>query len=214
MDYRRYRVGDGSHVAKDHRVFHAHRYGCGFELGHVYHVTPIWQCDLLLVDAGPDLYLPGPNDLKISRLQSRGNGRWGICWPKETVPPSIRFLHGISILWLLSWNALPIWWICPSPNMNNMLRDHLDKGLDYSEESWRNVTCTWLRNNRDLWQTWIPDESECSPGFGLYDAVLKQFTDDRNVSNKINCQAGFFFCSAIFVRKFQQRFARMTCDMW
>ena len=102
----------------------------------------------------------------------------------------------------------------PIAEMNNMLRDHLDKGLDYSEESWRNVTCTWLRNNRDLWQTWIPDESECSPGFGLYDAVLKQFTDDRNVSNKINCQAGFFFCSAIFVRKFQQRFARMTCDMW
>jgi len=77
----------------------------------------------------------------------------------------------------------------PIAEMNNMLRDHLDKGLDYSEESWRNVTCTWLRNNRDLWQTWIPDESECSPGFGLYDAVLKQFTDDRNVSNKINCQA-------------------------
>ena len=81
----------------------------------------------------------------------------------------------------------------PMPEMDNMLRDHLNKGLDYSEKSWRNVTCTWLRNNRDLWQKWIPDESECSPGFGLYDAVLKQFTDDRNVSNKITCQAAFLF---------------------
>ena len=81
MDYRRYRVGAGSHVAKDHRVFHAHRYGCGFELGHVYHVTPIWQCDLLLVDAGPDLLKPEPNDLEICSVQTRGtcareSGEW------------------------------------------------------------------------------------------------------------------------------------------
>ena len=93
----------------------------------------------------------------------------------------------------------------PMSEMDNMLKDHLDKGLDYSEESWRNVTCTWLRNNRALWQKWIPDESECSGGFGLYDAVLNQFTNDRNVSNKIICQAAWFS------RNFQQRSPRMTC---
>ena len=79
----------------------------------------------------------------------------------------------------------------PMSEMNSMLMDHMNKGLDYSEESWRNVTCTWLRNNRALWQQWIPDESVCSPGFGLYDSVLKQFTDDRNVTNKIVCQAAW-----------------------
>jgi len=77
----------------------------------------------------------------------------------------------------------------PMSEMDSILLDHKSQGLDYSEESWRNVTCTWLRNNRAMWQKWIPDESMCSPGFGLYDSVLKQFTDDRNVTNKIVCQA-------------------------
>jgi len=77
----------------------------------------------------------------------------------------------------------------PVSEMDTMLLDHKNRGLDYSEASWRNVTCTWLRNNRAMWQTWIPDESVCYPGFGLYDAVLDQFTDDRNVTNKIVCQA-------------------------
>ena len=77
----------------------------------------------------------------------------------------------------------------PMAEMDNMLMDHMDKGLDFSEESWRNVTCTWLRNNRALWQQWIPDETVCARGFGLYDSELKQFTDDRNVTNKIVCQA-------------------------
>ena len=77
----------------------------------------------------------------------------------------------------------------PMREMDTMLLDHKTRLLDNSEESWRNVTCNWLRNNRALWQTWIPDETVCFPGFGLYDSVLKQFTDDRNVTNKIICQA-------------------------
>jgi len=83
----------------------------------------------------------------------------------------------------------------PIREMNNMLLDHKERGLDYSEESWRNVTCNWLRNNRALWENWIPDESVCVPGFGLYDSVLLEFTDDRNVTNnanKIVCQAAWF----------------------
>ena len=77
----------------------------------------------------------------------------------------------------------------PMREMDTMLLDHKTRLLDNSEESWRNVTCNWLRNNRAMWQTWIPDETVCFPGFGLYDSVLKQFTDDRNVTNKIICQA-------------------------
>ena len=79
----------------------------------------------------------------------------------------------------------------PVSEMDTMLLDHKNRDLDYSEASWRNVTCTWLRNNRAMWQTWIPDESVCYPGFGLYDAVLDQFTDDRNVTNKIVCQVAW-----------------------
>ncbi len=79
----------------------------------------------------------------------------------------------------------------PVTEMDAILLDHKDRGLDYSETSWRNVTCTWLRNNRAMWQNWIPDESVCYPGFGLYDTVSEQFTDDRNVTNKIVCQAAW-----------------------
>ena len=47
----------------------------------------------------------------------------------------------------------------PMSQMDAILLDHKNKGLDYSEESWRNVTCTWLRDNRAMWLNWIPDES-------------------------------------------------------
>ena len=70
--------------------------------------------------------------------------------------------------------------------MNKMLLDQKTTG-----DTWRNVTCRWIKANRAIWQKWIPDESECFPGFGLYDSVLKVFTDSRvNAINKVVCQAG------------------------
>eukprot|EP00438_Fugacium_kawagutii_P011958 Skav219329 [mRNA] locus=scaffold1957:466533:467075:- [translate_table: standard] len=69
--------------------------------------------------------------------------------------------------------------------MDDILRDHKDSG-----DSWENVTCRWILANEDTWSQWIPDESECYPGFGLYDSVLNEFTDARiNATNKIVCQA-------------------------
>ena len=59
-----------------------------------------------------------------------------------------------------------------------------------SGNSWRNVTCEWLLNNEATWRPWIPDESQCFGGFGLYDADLNSFTDSRNTTNKIVCQVG------------------------
>ena len=59
-----------------------------------------------------------------------------------------------------------------------------------SGESWRNVTCEWLKVNEAQWQAWIPDESQCFPGFGLYDSVANEFTGTRvNATNKIVCEA-------------------------
>lgn len=48
----------------------------------------------------------------------------------------------------------------PLPHVENILKDHKNKALDNSESSWRNVTCEWLRANRALWESWIPDESD------------------------------------------------------
>ena len=74
----------------------------------------------------------------------------------------------------------------PISHMNDMLLDQKRTG-----DTWRNVTCRWIKANRAMWQKWIPDESACHPGFGLYDSVLHTFTDVRmNAPNKIVCQAG------------------------
>lgn len=74
----------------------------------------------------------------------------------------------------------------PIAEMNKMLLDQKNTG-----DTWRNVTCRWVTANRAIWQKWIPDESECFPGFGLYDHVLQGFTDSRvNATNKVVCQAG------------------------
>lgn len=73
----------------------------------------------------------------------------------------------------------------PIAEMNKMLLDQKNTG-----DTWRNVTCRWVTANRAIWQKWIPDESECFPGFGLYDHVLQGFTDSRvNATNKVVCQA-------------------------
>eukprot|EP00438_Fugacium_kawagutii_P031841 Skav235912 [mRNA] locus=scaffold1747:90007:96798:- [translate_table: standard] len=73
----------------------------------------------------------------------------------------------------------------PVGEMNAMLLDQKS-----TDDTWENVTCRWIKANRHLWQAWIPDESECYPGFGLYDSVLEDFTDQRvNATNKIVCQA-------------------------
>ena len=59
-----------------------------------------------------------------------------------------------------------------------------------SGASWRNVTCEWLRANEAQWEAWIPDESRCFAGFGLYDSDSKDYVDTRvNATNKIVCQA-------------------------
>lgn len=69
--------------------------------------------------------------------------------------------------------------------MDEILLDQKNTG-----DSWENVTCRWILANRATWQKSIPDESECAPGFGLFDQILSEFTDTRvNVTNKIICEA-------------------------
>jgi hypothetical protein len=71
--------------------------------------------------------------------------------------------------------------------MDEILLDQKNTG-----DSWENVTCRWILANRAAWQKWIPDESECAPGFGLFDQILSEFTDTRvNVTNKIICEAAW-----------------------
>ena len=73
----------------------------------------------------------------------------------------------------------------PMSEMDQILLDQKS-----TADSWDNVTCRWIQANQATWQTWIPDESKCFAGFGLYDSVLKTFTNARlGATNKIVCQA-------------------------
>ena len=42
--------------------------------------------------------------------------------------------------------------------------------------------CQWLLNNRQHWTSWIPDETQCIPGFGLYDTVNGEYIQMRGES--------------------------------
>ncbi|CAE7433215.1 unnamed protein product [Symbiodinium natans] len=42
--------------------------------------------------------------------------------------------------------------------------------------------CQWLLNNRRHWTSWIPDETQCIPGFGLYDSVNGEYIQMRGES--------------------------------
>ena len=79
----------------------------------------------------------------------------------------------------------------PMSEMDAMLLDEKTNGNE--NYTWEEVTCKWLKANRATWEKWIPDESECFPGFGLYDSVLQEFVEKRehttNRTNKIVCQA-------------------------
>ena len=83
--------------------------------------------------------------------------------------------------------------------MDTILLDQKNTG-----DSWENVTCRWIKANRAVWQKWIPDESECAPGFGLFDYVLRDFTNKRvNATNKIVCEAAWDRKLQMILRSFE-----------
>eukprot|EP00913_Durusdinium_trenchii_P011588 g10882.t1 len=68
--------------------------------------------------------------------------------------------------------------------MNAMLLDQKQ-----TQDSWENVTCRWLRANEDIWQSWLPDDTTCFAGFGLFDDATNDFATDRTVRENKRCQA-------------------------
>ena len=50
-----------------------------------------------------------------------------------------------------------------------MLLDGVETGDD-----WHDVACRWLHANEELWQKWIPDETECFAQFGLFNELTKE----------------------------------------
>ena len=86
----------------------------------------------------------------------------------------------------------------PLPHMENILKDHKNKALDNSESSWRNVTCEWLRANRALWESWIPDESETRRSWFRISFFLKRFQPAKNLGKIFPSWRGNSISSGFF----------------
>ncbi|CAL1140129.1 unnamed protein product [Cladocopium goreaui] len=59
----------------------------------------------------------------------------------------------------------------------------------FSGEPWESAMCGWLRNNTQIWQDWLPDDSTCFPKFGLYNENTEQFVPNRDDKEGLSCRA-------------------------
>ena len=58
--------------------------------------------------------------------------------------------------------------------VNSMMAEQKGSGL-----SRKKVACNWLKANEERWRPWIPVETACSLGFGLYDETKDRFATLR-----------------------------------
>ena len=80
------------------------------------------------------------------------------------------------------------------------MQDQMESGDDYET-----VACRWLRAHGDLWKAWIPDETECFPGFGLFDSLLGTYVDNRQDPLHKTCNSKGFWKFHIGFMKAVQR---------
>jgi hypothetical protein len=69
-------------------------------------------------------------------------------------------------------------------DVNSMMRDRQLTG-----DSHLDAACRWLRSNPPSWETWLPDKTNCFPGFGLYDINLQGFVPCRDNPTYVECRA-------------------------
>ena len=67
--------------------------------------------------------------------------------------------------------------------MKALLLDQLE-----SQDGWPEVACRWLQANEPTWRTWIPDNSECSAGYGMFDEQDERFVSTRAEPSSIRCK--------------------------
>ncbi|CAE8711814.1 unnamed protein product [Polarella glacialis] len=66
-------------------------------------------------------------------------------------------------------------------NINGMLQDVVSVG---DNDQWAGA-CRWVRKNRHLWKSWIPDATTCSQGKGLVDSA-GQLVENRSLA--VDCK--------------------------
>ena len=48
-------------------------------------------------------------------------------------------------------------------------------------ERMNETVCRWIQANEAQWESWIPDDTKCFPGFGLFDDVSGNYVPDRDL---------------------------------
>ncbi|CAE7525361.1 unnamed protein product, partial [Symbiodinium sp. CCMP2592] len=85
----------------------------------------------------------------------------------------------------LSVLAPPVVEMLTKMEVSNAVVDQLL--FDYVESG--QSMCEWLLNHRAVWSSWIPDETQCSPGFGLHNVSGGQYATSREDADLITCKA-------------------------
>jgi len=92
----------------------------------------------------------------------------------------------------------------------------------------RNVACGWLKENKDIWETWIPIATACSPGAGLVTSAGTFTSEYSSASACEACEPGFYsfkmfvqdqgrgfdthYCSICTVGRAQAGYGQTRCD--
>ena len=60
--------------------------------------------------------------------------------------------------------------------INSLLLDNMNLGESMSE-----TVCRWILGNEAEWRSWIPDDTKCFPGFGLFDDASGDYVLNRDI---------------------------------
>ena len=53
----------------------------------------------------------------------------------------------------------------------------------------KDVVCNWLNANTQTWRAWLPDDTKCFAGFGLFNTASGQYVSGRENREGLRCQA-------------------------
>ena len=74
----------------------------------------------------------------------------------------------------------------------------------------RDIACQWLLSNPQRWQSWIPDPTVCSRGYGLYNEGVGSFTTAREGATTCRaCPPGMY--SVPFTDNSGATYVRLGC---
>ncbi|CAJ1377702.1 unnamed protein product, partial [Effrenium voratum] len=56
-------------------------------------------------------------------------------------------------------------------------------------ETMEDTACKWLKDHPGSWEAWLPDDTKCFPGFGLYSTETNTFVPNRQNFSSVVCIA-------------------------